>query len=563
MTKKEYMEKLNEVLLGVEEEIAKEIIEDYHEHFAMGLNNGKTEEQICEELGDIEELVNELNGLKTQGNEIRTEQNQEGLKVTEVAGKLEKEDETKESIEVEKIQGIVEERKQSAEVEKDTLSEVEGKQLIEESKLCSVEVSTENTDKESMQDVKENATLNKANSEGNQDHGKSNSEEDQDHGKSKPEEDQTSRNKEDNHGINGIIVDALFADVYVIPSGSNQVTINYTNFGDDRQKMMYEFKSWQEGNQIFAKLIRKESGFGFFNYIKTPRMKIEVRLPEYLLNLTITSTSGEVILNGAKNNQVRINTMSGDIRVSMYQATQMQLQSQSGDIQMQNCTGDVLNCNTTSGDYRISDVTYREKYLDTCSGDIQMERTQCDNLTGRTKSGDVSLRDMRIKFGESSTLSGDVTISRVSSERFTMKSTSGDVRAEDCSVREFSINSTSGDVTFGRVKSAIIQTSSKSGDVRATAEVEEFRASSISGDVTLTVESDAKIHANSVSGDVDLLCNNHGNGYEANIRTVSGSKSLSFDKDRSNLYKNGSYIFGNGGCKIEAHTTSGDIRIRG
>lgn len=506
MTKKEYMDKLNEVLLGVEEEIAKEIIEDYHEHFAMGLNNGKTEEQICDELGDIEELVNELNGLKTQGNEIRIDQNQEGLKVTEVAGELEKEEETKESTGVEKIQSL-EERKQGAEVEEDTLTQVEVKKLTEE--------------------------------------------------------DQTYRNNEENHGLSKVIVDALFADVYVIPSGSNQVTINYTNFGDDRQKMMYEFKSWQEGNQIFAKLIRKESGFGFFNYIKTPRMKIEVRVPEYLLNLTITSTSGEVILNGAKNNQVRINTMSGDIRVSMYQATQMQLQSQSGDIQIQNCTGNVLNCNTTSGDYRISDVTYRENYLDTCSGDIQMERTQCDNLTGRTKSGDVSLRDMRIKVGESSTLSGDVTISRVSSNRFTMKSTSGDVRAEDCSVREFSINSTSGDVTFGRVKSAIIHTSSKSGDVRATAEVEEFRASSISGDVTLTVESDARIHANSVSGDVDLLCNNHGNGYEANIRTVSGSKSLSFDKDRSNLYKNGSYVFGNGGCKIEAHTTSGDIRIRG
>ena len=63
MTKQEYMDKLREKLAGFDEDIRNEIFTDYEEHFTMGAANGKTEEQICEELGSIDELVDELNKL--------------------------------------------------------------------------------------------------------------------------------------------------------------------------------------------------------------------------------------------------------------------------------------------------------------------------------------------------------------------------------------------------------------------------------------------------------------------------------------------------------------------
>gem|GEM_PF-6587252 len=144
-----------------------------------------------------------------------------------------------------------------------------------------------------------------------------------------------------------------------------------------------------------------------------------------------------------------------------------------------------------------------------------------------------------------------------------MQSTSGDVRAEDSRISQFSLQSISGDVRASRIKSSIINASSKSGDVSATAESKEWRASTISGEVSITAECDAMIKVSTISGDVRLQLQNHGNGYEANIRTVSGTRSLTFEGSNSNLYRNGSNVFGNGGCKIEAITTSGDIRIRG
>lgn len=456
MTKNEYMEKLNETLVGFEKDLAKEILEDYEEHFKMGIKKGKTEEQICEELGDINEIARELKGLENEHSSTNSK------KEETIAGNTEWKQEKAEEV-----------------------------------------------------------------------------------------------------NIKSIIVDALFADVIVIPSGSNQINLNYVNYGDQKQQMMYEFQSWQEGDRIFAKVIRKETNFGFFNYIKTPRMKIEVRIPDYVPNLHLNSSSGDMRLTGSKSNEVVVSTMSGDIEIQKYQAKDMQLHSQSGDVNIQNSTGETLCCNSTSGDLRLADVGYKDFSLETSSGDVQLNRVEGQNVISRSKSGDINFLDIRVNKVDSKTLSGDVTMKNVQADSFSMQSTSGDVRAEDANISDFSLQSTSGDVNASRIKSRIINASSKSGDVRAAAESKEWRATSISGEVSIVAECDAIINASSVSGDVHLRLQNKGNGYEANIRTVSGMRSLTFEGSNSNLYRNGSYVFGNCGCKIEANTTSGDIRIHG
>ncbi len=60
MTKQEYMEKLQEKLERFGRELQEEILEDYRQHFAEGVNEGKSEEEIIEELGNIEEMIREL-----------------------------------------------------------------------------------------------------------------------------------------------------------------------------------------------------------------------------------------------------------------------------------------------------------------------------------------------------------------------------------------------------------------------------------------------------------------------------------------------------------------------
>ncbi len=60
MTKTEYMEKLKEKLEQFNRSLQDEILEDYEQHFAEGLSEGKSEEKIIAELGDIEDMIQEF-----------------------------------------------------------------------------------------------------------------------------------------------------------------------------------------------------------------------------------------------------------------------------------------------------------------------------------------------------------------------------------------------------------------------------------------------------------------------------------------------------------------------
>lgn len=58
MRKEEFLKKLGKALGDISEKERSEILYDYEEHFSIGMENGKTEEQICSELGDPVEIAN-------------------------------------------------------------------------------------------------------------------------------------------------------------------------------------------------------------------------------------------------------------------------------------------------------------------------------------------------------------------------------------------------------------------------------------------------------------------------------------------------------------------------
>lgn len=56
MKKDEFFKAMKKALSGMDEEISAEILNDYETHFREGMENGKNEEEICEELGNVEEI---------------------------------------------------------------------------------------------------------------------------------------------------------------------------------------------------------------------------------------------------------------------------------------------------------------------------------------------------------------------------------------------------------------------------------------------------------------------------------------------------------------------------
>lgn len=67
MKRDEYLSQIKIALCeaGVDQGIIDEVIGDYEEHFRMGIKYNKSEEEICVELGSIEEIVTEIGAMGT------------------------------------------------------------------------------------------------------------------------------------------------------------------------------------------------------------------------------------------------------------------------------------------------------------------------------------------------------------------------------------------------------------------------------------------------------------------------------------------------------------------
>ncbi len=63
MTRKEYMDLLSRALENVEPEVARDIMEDYEAHFERAKESGRSDEEVIEELGSIEEFREELDAF--------------------------------------------------------------------------------------------------------------------------------------------------------------------------------------------------------------------------------------------------------------------------------------------------------------------------------------------------------------------------------------------------------------------------------------------------------------------------------------------------------------------
>jgi uncharacterized membrane protein len=60
MVRNEYLQKLEAALRDIPDIDRKDMVYDFEEHFTMGLENGKTEEEIIEELGDPTLIAKDL-----------------------------------------------------------------------------------------------------------------------------------------------------------------------------------------------------------------------------------------------------------------------------------------------------------------------------------------------------------------------------------------------------------------------------------------------------------------------------------------------------------------------
>ena len=108
MNKEEYMRILKERLERFSQELQDDILEDYEQHFTEGQKQGRSEEEIIRELGNIEEMIQELSDVDDESYKENTtgateEQGRAGIVESDfaVSGQNYTYDESYEAIELE------------------------------------------------------------------------------------------------------------------------------------------------------------------------------------------------------------------------------------------------------------------------------------------------------------------------------------------------------------------------------------------------------------------------------------------------------------------------------
>ena len=158
--------------------------------------------------------------------------------------------------------------------------------------------------------------------------------------------------------------------------------------------------------------------------------------------------------------------------------------------------------------------------INVASAEVQADGIEADEINVNTASGRVALRQTG------------------HAEKVTVNTASGDVAVALSDADELKLNTAS-----GKVIADIYQ-------------ADEVKANTVSGNVVLQFANlPDTLKADSVSGKVNLLLP-AGSGFTADVESLSGSVRGNLDMKKLG---DGEYVYGNGRCRIEVDTVSGNV----
>ncbi|MCR5685505.1 MAG: DUF4097 family beta strand repeat-containing protein [Lachnospiraceae bacterium] len=160
------------------------------------------------------------------------------------------------------------------------------------------------------------------------------------------------------------------------------------------------------------------------------------------------------------------------------------------------------------------------------------------------------------------TMSGEVEVNEVQLDQLDINSMSGEAEITDAKVTAADISTMSGDIDLTDCEFGVLSVSSVSGDTDFSGTAGSIHAKTTSGDVELELESRSDITASSVSGDINIRFDDCA-GYVAQVSTTSGDITLCCGDEEKSVIRSGSYILGNGDSKLKLNSVSGDIVVEG
>lgn len=223
--------------------------------------------------------------------------------------------------------------------------------------------------------------------------------------------------------IKKINVTTKASTIQVETNDTNKISVKYYGDKDDKELDLSTTNEFLNINEDTT-----YSCIGLCNYAEH---KIIISLPKEIdYELDFNTASGDVYIPDITLSNIRIKTISGDIKV--INAKNANLESTSGDIEINEV--EKLVSKTVSGEVNANQIK-RSCDIKTTSGDVEitlLEITNNSNIS--TVSGDVEIETNRNSYVKTETTSGEVSVAnnnRYAKTELTVKTTSGDIEVGD------------------------------------------------------------------------------------------------------------------------------------
>ena len=134
---------------------------------------------------------------------------------------------------------------------------------------------------------------------------------------------------------------------------------------------------------------------------------------------------------------------------------------------------------------------------------------------------------------------------------------SATVEISDLNIREMEFDGASGTCTFVNCSVETLDVDTASGNVRFTGDLQQMDCDAVSADILLELTNVPKsIDLDSASGNLDVTLPADA-GFTVTLDTLSGD----FKSNFTTTKRNGSYVAGNGRCRIDVDAMSGDVTV--
>lgn len=452
MTKAEYMEKLQERLESFGQELQEEILEDYRQHFAEGEMEGKSEEEIIQELGNIEEMIRELSEEEISGNPGWKQDMKDGF------GKI--------------VQSMPEAGSEFKDSFKRFIQKMPEVQLGFELKSKEANGAEcydyPGTYKAVVLETREADIILDP------------SEDDQIHVEYRNDGNPSKRSMYEYYQYEQDGV--FYAGVKHRKDGG----------GDGRER----FKMTLFGQTIVS--YGKVGDFGGAD------IKLTVKVPEGMPRIEAKTTSGDLRINRIRTGHLEVGTTSGDLQILSAVADYMKVNSSSGDMDISEGESKDARISTGSGDMDIDRAVFGRGTISTGSGDVTMDDTKAQFLNIRTGSGDIDVNKGQSKIVECKAGSGDITL-ETGAEELDCAAGSGDISVnagED--TRKVAAVTGSGDISLelNGIHGMEVHVSTLGGDADVTFGGESRRE--LKNGTYTYGDGSCKVSAKSGSGDISV-----------------------------------------------------------